>query len=335
MNVKAIRTYLTYLLLGLHFLLNAQSLNLLPDTVNLCSGDSANLEVKLAQNNFSSITWNTPYRIITNTKKITVSLPGKYYVKLFSPQYTSAVNDSVFVKQIQKPKKTLIDTFICRGKTVLLDAKNAGMRYYWNTGEVNSKIRVENPGTYVVKISNAACYIYDTVQVKLNSKSQIALSAETTFCLSEENKQISVKANPGTKILWSTGSTLNTTTVSKEGYYWVKTEAPGCDAQLDSIHVKLKVCDCEMIIPNSFTPNEDNRNDFFFPVLQCDYTYYLFSITDRWGNAIFSTYNTNAKWDGRFKGNLCAEDIYFYRIESIEKGNDKKVVRSGRISLFR
>lgn len=90
-----------------------------------------------------------------------------------------------------------------------------------------------------------------------------------------------------------------------------------------------------MIIPNSFTPNEDNRNDYFFPVLQCDYSYFNLTITDRWGNTVYSSNNTNGKWDGRFKGNLCPEDIYIYRIESTEKGTDKKLVRNGHISLFR
>ena len=90
-----------------------------------------------------------------------------------------------------------------------------------------------------------------------------------------------------------------------------------------------------MMVPNSFTPNEDNRNDFFFPVMQCEYSYYTITITDRWTNTVFSSNNINAKWDGRFKGNLCPEDIYVYKIESIEKGSEKRLVRNGHISLFR
>jgi gliding motility-associated-like protein len=144
-----------------------------------------------------------------------------------------------------------------------------------------------------------------------------------------------VKVNPNSKVVWNTGATTPAISVTKEGMYWVKTESKDCGTQIDSVKVKLKPCDCELLIPNSFTPNEDNKNDYFFPVFQCEYTYYSLVISDRWGNTVFSTNNLSAKWDGRFKGNLCPEDIYVYRFESTEKGNDKKLIRTGHISLFR
>ncbi|MGE0566753.1 MAG: T9SS type B sorting domain-containing protein [Bacteroidia bacterium] len=89
------------------------------------------------------------------------------------------------------------------------------------------------------------------------------------------------------------------------------------------------------MVPNSFTPNEDNKNDNFFPVLQCEYTYYSFTVFDKWGNQIYSTNSTNGKWDGRYKGHLCDEDIYVYKIETKEKGSEKKTLRSGKVSLIR
>jgi gliding motility-associated-like protein len=103
----------------------------------------------------------------------------------------------------------------------------------------------------------------------------------------------------------------------------------------DSVKVKIKACDCEILVPNSFTPNEDDRNDYFFPVLQCEYSYYNMTIFDRWSNTVFITNNPNGRWDGRFKGNLCPDDIYVYRIETIEKGSERKSVSKGQISLFR
>jgi gliding motility-associated-like protein len=59
------------------------------------------------------------------------------------------------------------------------------------------------------------------------------------------------------------------------------------------------------------------------------------TITDKWGNIVFFTNSVNGKWDGRFKGNLCPEETYIYRIESIEKGSDKKQPRTGHVLLFR
>ena len=256
-------------------------------------------------------------------------------MKVNSPLFSSPIIDSTFVKILIRPKLSLRDTQICKGKPVMLDAKNPGMRYIWNNGETARKIKIEAAGIYWVKISNASCSIIDTVQIKIVQSASVTIAGEVTFCLNEESKIISIRASPGTKILWNTGAITPGIYVNKEGTYWVKTENSFCGPQTDTVKVKLKVCECEMLIPNSFTPNEDNRNDYFFPVVQCDYSFFTMTISDRWGNTVFSTNSLTSKWDGRFKGNLCPEDIYIYRIESTEKGTEKKQVRNGHISLFR
>ena len=91
----------------------------------------------------------------------------------------------------------------------------------------------------------------------------------------------------------------------------------------------------KVLIPNNFTPNEDFRNDYFTVTSQCEYSNFVLTINDRWGYTVFTSNNVNAKWDGRFKGNLCPEDIYSYQLETTEKLSGKKQVRSGHVSLFR
>ncbi len=58
-------------------------------------------------------------------------------------------------------------------------------------------------------------------------------------------------------------------------------------------------------------------------------------ISDRWGNVVFNSNNINSKWDGKFKNNPCPDDVYVYRMELIQRNTDKKVVRNGKIALFR
>jgi gliding motility-associated-like protein len=309
--------------------------NLLPDTTGFCIGDSAIIELKQTFEKNASTEWRAKsIGIIYNTKKIKVkNLNEKYYIKVVSGK--NVYIDSTVVKLYSKPKLNLRDTILCKGKGLILDAKNPGMRYVWSTDETTQKIKVDNSGRYWVKVINLGCTLIDTVNVKILPGAITALNNDVSFCLSEENKILNVKVSQGTKVQWNTGSTSPSITVTNEGTYWIKTESKACGEQTDTVRVKLKACDCEMIIPNSFTPNEDNRNDYFYPVLQCEYSYFKITIMDKWENTVFTSNNLNAKWDGRFKGNLCPEEIYVYRIESIEKGNDKKVVRSGRISLFR
>jgi gliding motility-associated-like protein len=308
---------------------------MLPDTMRFCGDDSSSfIEIKHELEKNATILWNTPGASISNVKKLKVSKEsGRYKLKVVSQQ--GVFRDSTYVKIYPKPKYHLRDTVLCKGQYFVLDAKNPGARYLWNTHENTQKIKVENSGLYWVKINNKGCSIIDTIKIKFLQNSAVNFNGEVTFCLNEENKILSVKASTGGKILWNTGATTTNINATKEGWYWVKTESKECGIQTDSVKVKLKACDCEMLVPNSFTPNEDNRNDYFFPVIQCEYSWYNITVSDRWGNVVFSSNNIGAKWDGRFKGNLCPEDIYVYHIESTEKGTDKKLIRNGHISLFR
>lgn len=308
---------------------------MLPDTMRFCSGDtSAYIELKHDLEKNAVIQWIAPSKVIQNAKKINVSREsGRYRLKVTSQQ--GVYKDSTYVRMYSKPRSYLRDTVVCKGQPLQLDARNPGMRYAWNTHETSQRIKIENSGRYWVKVMNKGCSLIDTVNVVFLQNATVSFNSEVSFCLNDENKLLSVKALPGSKVLWNTGATSPLIVPTKEGVYWVRTESKECGTQTDSVKVKLKACECEILIPNSFTPNEDNRNDYFFPVFQCDYSYYNLIISDRWGNTVFLTNNVNAKWDGRFKGNLCPEDIYVYRIESTEKGSDKKLVRSGHISLFR
>src|SRR6478735_2735569 len=133
-----------------------QKLNILRDSVGFCQGDSAFLKIKLPLDNTTSIQWDTPYGIITNTKKIKANKTGKYYLKLNSPQYINPLRDSCVVTNYQKPKLNLRDTIICKGGTIILDAKNVGNQYLWNTFETTQKIKADKPGRYWVVISNGS-----------------------------------------------------------------------------------------------------------------------------------------------------------------------------------
>lgn len=327
-----------YILLGLIWFLlletKAQKYNFLPDTTGACKGDSVLIELKFpGLEKASYVQWFTPSYIIYNTNKIKTVSGGRHLVKVTINKQTYV--DSTFIKFYPRPYLNLKDTMVCGSGYIVLDAKNPGSKYQWNTEETLQRIKVDNSGKYWVKINNRGCTFTDTVKVSFVPGVVPGFSSDVQYCLTDENKSLSVKAPAGTKILWNTGSTNPSISATREGLYWVKTEQKNCGVRIDSVRVKLKACDCEVMVPNSFTPNDDERNDFFYPVLQCDYSYYSMTVYDRWGNTVFYTNSINGRWDGRFKGNLCPDDIYVYKIETIEKGSDKKQVRNGHISLFR
>ena len=79
-----------------------------------------------------------------------------------------------------------------------------------------------------------------------------------------------------------------------------------------------------MQVPNAFTPNvngsagslygkTDLSNDIFHPQIR-GANKYLMSIFSRWGELLFETKNPDEGWDGYYKGKLCTQDVYVWKI---------------------
>jgi len=66
-------------------------------------------------------------------------------------------------------------------------------------------------------------------------------------------------------------------------------------------------------VPNAFTPNGDGVNDLFQPKGYGIKKYNLM-VFDRWGEKLFFTEDFFKGWDGTYKGNLCKDDTYTWKI---------------------
>lgn len=90
----------------------------------------------------------------------------------------------------------------------------------------------------------------------------------------------------------------------------------------------------ELDVPNVFTPNGDNINDYF--IVDTDgTTIYEFSIFTRTGTRIYFSKSPQISWDGKsIGGKELPEGIYYYVIERAE-GGDTPVENAGFIFLFR
>jgi gliding motility-associated-like protein len=307
--------------------------DLLPDTTVICAGDSFLVKFSEDQvNRLATYTWQTPKAIIVHSKQIYLKFKGLHIVKINDGK--KLLIDTTYLKLNEKPKLKLRDTSLC-GQPIHLHLTNKSYKYAWSTGETGDQIKIERPGTYWVKANNKGCFFSDTFKVIQANVAIPNFTREITMCENEPGKVLSIKAPPDVKLFWNTGANTPSINATKEGLYWVKSTSAQCGIKTDSVTIKYKNCDCDIFIPNSFTPNDDERNDHFVPVFQCDYNYFQITIMDRWGNTVYTSTNINAKWDGRFKGNPCPDDVYVYRLEAVQKGNDKKVIRNGHISLFR
>ncbi|MCB9203533.1 MAG: gliding motility-associated C-terminal domain-containing protein [Flavobacteriales bacterium] len=105
----------------------------------------------------------------------------------------------------------------------------------------------------------------------------------------------------------------------------------GCTASIRDFVVVNPVF--TFYIPNSFTPNGDGINDFFFGQ-GMGYKEYHFSVYNRWGEEIFESHDDEYHWDGSFKGQQVQQGTYVYRFEIIDWQNHLHIYTDG-VTLHR
>ena len=86
-------------------------------------------------------------------------------------------------------------------------------------------------------------------------------------------------------------------------------------------------------VPNSFTPDANGVNDFFFGKGE-GYSTYKMWVYNRWGEELFFSEEDTYQWDGSFKGSQVQEGVYNYRFYLLDwQGHDHQF--KGHVTLHR
>ena len=95
--------------------------------------------------------------------------------------------------------------------------------------------------------------------------------------------------------------------------------------------------DVVYFIPNTFTPNGDEKNNTFQPIFSSGYDpqNYQFLIYNRWGEIIFESHNTEIGWDGTYRNKLSQNDTYTWKLQFKEKMADKEHLKTGHVNLVK
>ncbi|WP_317897650.1 gliding motility-associated C-terminal domain-containing protein [Aurantibacillus circumpalustris] len=87
-------------------------------------------------------------------------------------------------------------------------------------------------------------------------------------------------------------------------------------------------------VPNIFTPNEDGKNEVFLPIVRGANWYHLM-VFNRWGEMLFESVDTNEGWDGSYKGQVCENGTYVWKITLFINGKGSEKSYSGHVSINR
>lgn len=272
-------------------------------TLNLTINPTAtSTDVQTACN---SLTWVDGINYTANTNTPTFAMVGG----------SSTGCDSVVTLNLTINQPVLFNQSFneCQGFSVAI-----GSNTYNSTGSFIDTLVTVN-----------GCDSIVTTNLIINSVQQVAiLEKDTTIC---ENESLVLHAI-GTNLYWSNGENTDSIIVSTQGVYTVTT-LNACPISA-SITIFQKSCVVTSIfIPNVFTPNGDNQNDFFI-VEGVNITSIEGVIFNRWGQQLFTWNDINMGWDGTYKNKIVPDGTYFYMIKA-EFLDDTKRNLQGSITLLR
>ena len=172
----------------------------------------------------------------------------------------------------------------------------------------------------VIGMSNVAteCYsLFPTILTKnFETKDflNLAIENEYTFC-KDKNKRLSDLSD---KTQWydENKQPLGSNEILRTGtYYYKNATDDGClSVEFSSTNVNIQ--SCELLIPNAFSPNNDNFNDTFNVVNIVDkYPNYEITIVNRHGKIVYMGKNG---WNGTFNnkgGEILENGVYYLYLD--------------------
>ncbi|MGZ8537168.1 MAG: PKD domain-containing protein, partial [Flavisolibacter sp.] len=307
-------------------------INALPRQHLLCLGSS----VSLSSGGGATYTW-TPATGLNNASIASpIASPATstlYKVKVVTDK-GCAQTDSVMINVAQPFNIHLAPTAdLCKGSNIQLTASGASS-YLWigNTSGLSST-SIPNPvakpsqnTSYTVVGSDANGCFKDTAIINITMRDLPTVNAGTDVEIPGGSPyQLSaVGSQDVSSWLWSPSVHLScsncpsplATPKMQTAYVVHVKNIWGCSAS-DTMIIKIKCAVSNVFIPNSFTPDQDGKNDLFYIKGSGVNVIKHFRIYNRWGRVIFEKENFGIDdpafaWDGRFNGIPAETGTYVY-----------------------
>ena len=351
----------------------AQSFNINIDTVtpllSIVERDSiicTHREISLGSETSRPVyySWSTPDgRILgrDDLADIRLDLPGQY--DLLVRDTLNQCENSAQIEITEKPNNlngfsVLLEAANCDGLNdgiILVDTIFGGSAPFQFSlgGEFYSSRNAYQflaPDEYLVVVQDVnGCSADTLVTIDRDPRFQIDLGEDVVIDLGDSvllAAEISLAEEDLAQILWLQPSDIfcndcreQSVSPLRNTHYSVQVDAvSGCTIR-DTILVRVASPE-GIFVPNGFTPNGDNINDF--AELFADHSIdqiQSYEIFDRWGNNVFSVFNfepgsLDARWDGTYRGKELGPGVFIYVVKAVDIRGDTQY-KMGDITLLR
>ncbi len=233
------------------------------------------------------------------------------------------------------------------GLTIL--SGQAPFQYQWTDSAgavVGTSLNLTNmpSGSYTLTVTDAnGCVVVDG-ENSISTSGTLVTAAFTLNPLTGENPLTVNFTNSSvgaTNYLWQFG-TGDTSSVTNPTYIFqhfgnfticlTATNNTGCvDTACSEIDIAVNSV---FIIPNIFTPNNDDINDVF-SIIGDGFKTMDVEIYNRWGQKLYEWHTVNGGWNGYTASGVPASDGTYYYIVNGVKVNGKKYAAKGPFTLTR
>nr|WP_121270693.1 putative Ig domain-containing protein [Pedobacter schmidteae] len=294
-----------------------------------------------------------------------------YYVEAQSGNCTSTARTAVTVTAgaipLPPPSVSGAGSPLCPGSGTVLTVDNpdASLRYAWFSVATGGAALAQG-NTFTVPATNVTTIYYVG---SINANSGCASSSRTAVTVTIATKLaapvVSVQTTTATSITFAwiavPGATAYEVSVDA-GLTWTapSSGAAGTSHVVDGLNPDQKVTirvrakgqlDCqlsdattftgtsqnplgnEIFVPNTFTPNNDGKNDVLY-VYGNTIAKIRLRVYNQWGQFLYESLNVQNGWDGTYKGQMQPNGVYVYYLEA-EFNDGTKTTKKGTITLLR
>lgn len=308
------------------------------DEVTICKGD----DIQIAAGGATSYSWSPNYNIsATNIYNPFVfpDVDTSYAVSFTNACGTTHDTVDVFVVEVIGFVNP--DTIICpEGQAVLW--ASGGVSYSWtpvgSLSDPNESITNANPTTptlYTVTVTDIyGCSVSLTTFVDLYESPLITVSPEIYAI---QGDTVGIWADGAGTIVWSPPLYMycvecfeNYVYPPNEMIYIATlTDANGCKST-GAVPIYF---DPLIYVPNAFTPNSDQWNQYFQAITHNVASFEML-IFNRWGEIVYTTTSIDHAWDGTYNGFRVPDDVYVWQIKYVDLKGNEQMLR-GHVTVLR
>jgi gliding motility-associated-like protein len=289
--------------------------DLLDADTTACEGDTVVVASKVSGISYH---WENG----SKEKSIPVYSSGIYRLTVTKDNCT--VTDSIRVTYNPLPIFTLgTDTTLCERDTLILAVGVQADQYTWQDRSEGSTHIVTSAGTYGATAILEGCPYSDEILVEYSGPRQISLGQDTVLC---NGSALKLELDPTLTYYWSDGYDGSSKIINEPVDLWVKSLAGNCSSS-DSVRVDF--VNCELRLPNFFSPNEDPYNQQLIPSEISGITSAQLSVYNRWGTELYHTndFSLVNGWDGTYRNEPVAPGVYYWKVQYVDIEKNKQTMK--------